>query len=301
MLNKILNSLKNKYQEKKEENDTLNNLLETTSTFETLIPIPELSNDYLEYKTSYITNNCPDINETKAKKITKLIPIDETYLEALYAKELKTNQEYYIIPTNKYLWIINEEKYGAFYYNNLSCSIIKNNLMSKVLLLNNILLEINGTENKIEEFIKIVTNTNERNNIIQEKTNYLCGITPTYQLINSISSGITIDNNNNIVFHTKEKNYKYQINSIENYEILLDNQIYSSKKTSSSKTISSFQNSCYQISIRITLKENQMIIIPILPPNTFGTKYDSHNTTFIKNLEFAKNITNKLDEITNIY
>ena len=149
MLNKILNSLKNKYQEKKEENDTLNNLLETTSTFETLIPIPELSNDYLEYKTSYITNNCPDINETKAKKITKLIPIDETYLEALYAKELKTKQEYYIRPTNKYLWIINEEKYGAFYYNNLSCSIIKNNLMSKVLLLNNILLEINGTENKI--------------------------------------------------------------------------------------------------------------------------------------------------------
>ena len=301
MLNELLNSLKNKYQEKREENNTLNKLLDTTSTFETLLPIPELSNNYSEYKTSYITNNCPDINETKAKTITKLIPIDETYLDALYSKELKTNQEYYIIPTNKYLWIINETKYGAFYYNNLTCTIIKNNLMSKILLLNNILLEVNGTDSKIENFIKIITNTTERNNIIQEKTNYLCGIIPTYQLINSIASGISIDNNNNIVFHTKEKNYKYQIESIENYEILLDNQVYFSKKTASSKTISSFQNSCYQISIRITLKENQMIIIPILLPNTFGTKYDSHNSTFIKNLEFAKTITNKLDEITNKY
>ncbi len=299
MLNGLLNSLKNKYQEKKEENDTLNKLLDTTSTFETLLPIQESSNNYLEYKISYITNTCPDINETTAKVITKLIPIDETYLNILYSKELKTEQEYYIIPTNKYLWIVSKTKYGAFYYSNLTCTIIKNNLMSKIILLNNILLEVNGTEKKIENFIKIITNTTERNNIIQEKTNYLCGIIPTYQLINSIASGISIDNNNNIVFHTKEKNYKYQIENIENYEILLDNQIYSSKKIISSKVINSFQNSCYQISIRITLKENQMIIIPILPPNTFGTKYNSHNSTFIKNLEFAKTITNKLDELTN--
>ena len=301
MLKELLNKLENKYNKIKQENNTLNTLLETTVTFDSLNPIPNITIPTSQEKITYITNECPDINEEKATIISKLIPINETYLTILYAKEVKTNHELFIIPTDKYLWIINTKNYGVFYYDNLSCSIIKNNLMSKIILLNNILLEVNGTNTKIEELIKIINNKEERNIIIQRKTAYLCGITPIYQKINTIHSGISIDSNNNIVLHTKDKNYKYQITQIDNYEILLDNQVYTSKKQSTSKTIGSFQTSCYQISIRITTIDKQMIILPILPPNTFGTKYDSHDTTFTKNIEFANEIINKLKEITPKY
>ena len=297
MLKELLNSIENKYKEKKYENNTLNNLLETTSTFETLKPIPKLQNDYSEYKVAYITNNCPDINEDKAKRISKLIPLEETYLSILYIKEIKTNQEFYLIPTTKYLWLINTKNYVVYYYNNLSCTIIKNNLMSKILLLNNILIEVNGTDLKIKEFIQLINNTEYRNQLIKQKSSYLCEIIPTYQKINEIGSGISIDNNKNIVFHTKEKNYKYTYDQIDNYEIMLDSQIYASKKNNLSKTIGSFQNSCYQMSIRITTKNNQILILPILPPNNFGTKYEGHSSIYIKNLKFANSILNKLNEI----
>lgn len=300
MFKDIINSIGEKYNTLKQENNTYNSLQQTTESFQNLTPLPPLTNEESMYKVSYITNECPDINEDKAKIISKLIPIDETYLLALYIKEIKTNKEFFLIPTTKYLWLINTKEYAAFYYNNLTCSIIKNNLMSKILLLNNILIEVNGTDSKIKEFTQIINNQEYRNQLIEQKNSYLCGITPTYQQINTIGSGFTTDNNNNIVFHTKEKNYKYTCDQISNYEILLDSQIYASKK-SPSKAVGSFQNSFYQISIRITTKDNQMIIIPILPPNNLGNKYEGHSTTFTKNLEFANKIIKKLSEITPKY
>ena len=301
MFKDLLNTLSNKYDNIKKENEVLNNLMNTTTTLTNLFPLPELTNDISEHKVTFITQNCPDINEDKAKLITRLIPINETYLDSYYCKEIKTNIEYYLIPTNNYLWIINQKNYAAYPYTNLKSTIIKNNLMSKIILLNNILLEINGNNTKIDNFINIINNKTEREKIIKEKTAYLCDIIPIYQQINSISSGISIDKDNNIVFHTKERNYKYNINDIDNYEILLDNQIYSSKKYNSSKSIGSFQINCYQISLRITTKNNEIISIPILEPNSLNTKYTSHDTTFKKNLEFTQKIVNKLNEITPKY
>ena len=298
MLKELLNNISNKYDSIKKETEELNSLINTTSTLTNLFPIPKLNNDPSEHKITFIKETCPDINEDKAKLITSLIPVNETLLDAYYSKEIKTNTEYYLIPTNKYLWIINQKNYAAYPYTNLKTNIIKNNLMSKIIILNNILFVINGNNTKINTFINIINNKEERELIIKEKTAYLCDIIPIYQKINSISSGISIDNNNNVVFHTKNKSYKYNINEIDNYEILLDNQIYSSKKYNSSNKIGSFQISCYGISLRITTKSNEMIIIPILESNSLGTKYTNHNTTFQKNLNFATTITNKLTEIS---
>ena len=103
MLKDLLNSFEEKYNNIKQEKDNLNALLETTATFQNLFPIPKLSSEPLEYRVTYITNKCPDINEEKAKLISKLIPVEETYLSVFYGKEVLTNQEYYLIPTNKYL------------------------------------------------------------------------------------------------------------------------------------------------------------------------------------------------------
>ena len=298
MLKEILNSIEEKYNTKKEEINKLNNLLDITDTFKNLWETPIKTNTAPEYKINIITEICPDINKEKAITIANLIPYAETYLDIFYIKELKTDIEYSLILTNNYMWIINNKQYGAFPYTNLKTTIIKNNLMSKIILLNNILIEVNGNNTKINNLINIINDTNYRIKTITTKTQYLKGIIPTYQLINEIQSGISLDNNQNIVFHTKEKNYRYKTNDIDNYEILLDNTVYMSKLKNTSKTIGSFQNTCYQINIRITIKDNTIINIPILPQNTFGTKYNNHDSTFIKKLDFATKIMNILNEIT---
>jgi len=272
-------------------------LLEKTTTFQNLFPISKLNPNFNEYKTNYIKNNCPDLNEDKANLIAQIIPLEETYLSVFYAKEILTNQEFYIIPTNQYIWIINEKNFGAFHYQNNQCQIIKNNLMSKTILFNNILLEVNGTDNKINTLLDIILNPEKRNLLIQEQTKYLCNIIPNFQQINKIGTGISIDNQLNIVFHSKNENYKYHISEIQNYEILLDNQVIFSKNITTSSKITTFQNDCYQITLRITTTNNNVFILPILEPNAFGTKYQRRDSLFQNNLNFAKSIIQKLESL----
>lgn len=297
MFKDLINKVQNKYNNIKEENNHYKELLENTTTLKNLNPLPILTPTENTFKITFITNDSPDINKEKAKIVASLIPIDETILIAIYAKEILTNQEYYLIPTNKYLWIINEKNYGIYSYSILNINIIKNNLMSKIILINNVLFEINGSNTKIQTFINIISNPTERETIIKNKTNYLCGIIPIYQNINNIGSGITIDNNSNIVFHTKQFNYKLHYTQIDCYEILLDNQVTFSSKTNTSGKITNFQNSCYQISIRIKTKDNKTLIIPILEPNSFNNKYQRQDTIFQTNLKFAEEITNKIQSL----
>ena len=297
MLKNILENITQKIEQQKTEMDNYNNLVDTTTTFKNLFPIPtNINKETSTYKINYIQNNCPDINKEKAILKDKIIPIEETYLNVYYAKEILTNLEYYIIPTNKYLWIINTTSYGAFNYQDIKTAIIKNNIMSKVIILNNILLEITGN-NKINLLVDIINNQETRINTIKEKTTHLCGITPNYQILNSNGYGITIDKENNIVFHNNTENIKETINNIENYELLLDNQTIYSKNNSTTNKLTSFITSCYNISIRITLKDTKVIIIPILEPNSLGTKYNSHDMTYQENIEIAKKIINIIKEI----
>lgn len=298
MFKDLLNNINNKYNTIKEQNNLYKELLNTTDTITDLLPIPPQSNKQIsEHLITYITNNSPDISKNKANIIANLIPINETYLEVYYAKEIKSNQELYIIPTNLRIWIITPKSYKTIPLDSNQISIIKTNFMSKSILFNNILLEINGNNEKINKLVNIITNINERQIIIKNQTAYLCGITPIYQQINPINSGISIDNNNNVVFHTKENNYKHHITEITNYEILLDNQSYYSKTNISKTSINAMSNSCYQISLRITINNTNQIIIPILEPSSVGTKYNLHDTIFQTNINFAKKIINKLEEV----
>ena len=296
-VNEVTTKVTNKVNTIKEENARYKELLEKTTTFQNLFPITNLTQETPQHKIAIITTDCPDINKDKATIISKLIPISETYLTVLYATEIKTNKEYYLIPTNKYLWIITQNTYGILQYQNFQCEIIKKNLMSKTILINNILLEITGNDTKINTLISILTNPNIRETIIQEKTNYLCGIIPTYQKINSINSGISLDNNYNIVFHNKNQNYRCTPNDIDYYEILLDNSVILSNKNTANNKLTTFQNSCSQITIKITTKDNQTFIMPILEPNTFNTKYSRQDTTFQTNLNFAYELVNILKQL----
>lgn len=297
MLNNLINNMKNKINTIKEENENYNKLLSNSSKFTNLRPLPNLTNKIIEGKINYITKTCQDINKDKAIIINKLIPIDETYLTIIYSKEIITNTEYFLIPTNKYLWIINTNNYGVLPYQNITiCNIIKNNIMSKTINLNNVILEINGNDININDFINLLTDINYRNNIIKEKTAYLCNIIPIYQQINKINSGISIDKDKNIVFHSNTFNYKYNYQEITNYELLLDNSPIINKNSSNNNHITSMQNNCYSISIRITTNNNTFTI-PILEPNTIGTKYTYQDSIFQSNINFAKEIINKLNEL----
>ena len=293
MFEKLTNKITEKINNYKEQDAKFKELLQTTTTFNNLNKIETITKEESTHKINFITNNCPDINDYKAKIITQLIPIEETILETFYAKEILTNKEFFIVPTNKNLWIITETEYITLSLDQ-KISIIKNNFMSKTILLNNILLEINGTNDKINILINILTNVEERNKIILEKTKYLCGIIPIYQKINSINSGISIDKENNIVIHTKEANYKYNIMQITDYEILLDNQIYYSKNSYSKTFIGTSKSSCLTMTIKLTI-DNNIIKIPILETNSFGNKYESTGTTYQNNLNFAKTIIEKIE------
>lgn len=295
MFNKIINKINNI----KKENKIYQNLLNNSSKFTGLIQLPNLNNPIIEGKIATITEMCPDINKNKAIIINKLIPLDETYLTINYTKELITNIDYWIITTNKYIWIINEHNYGIMNYQNIAiCEIIKNNIMSKTINLNNIILEINGNNENINKLINILNDYQYREKIITEKTKYLCDIIPIKQLINNIHSGISIDNNKNIVFHTKEFNYKYNISEIKNYEILMDNNHINGKNESTKTYMSSMPTSCYTISIRITTN-NTSFLIPILEPNSINTKYTNKDQTFINNLNFAKEIIESINNLEN--
>ena len=169
MFKNILNNIQDKYNNMKQESAILDQLLQTTTTFQDLFPISNQNIEIPEHKVAYILETCPDINEEKANLIASIIPITETYLTVLYSLEMLTNKEYYLIPTTQYLWVISPTHYGAFSYQNLSCQIIKNNLMSKSILLNNILLEANGNQQKLDNFLNIINNPIIRENIIKEK------------------------------------------------------------------------------------------------------------------------------------
>jgi len=93
-INKKISTINQKVNTIKEENNHYKELLETTTTFQNLFSIPELNNKPSEHKITIITNESPDINKEKATLISKLIPINETFLTTIYSKEIKTNQEY---------------------------------------------------------------------------------------------------------------------------------------------------------------------------------------------------------------
>lgn len=301
MLKEFVNNIKNKYDTINKENTMLENLLTTTTTITNLFPIENNSSNYSDYIISFITNNSPDINTEKAKIINNIIPQTEIYIDVYYTKEIKTNKEYFLILTTNYLWIINKTNYGAYNFYSLNVSIVKNNLMSKIILLNNVLFEINGTNTKIEKFINFINNKDYREQEINNAFKQFCGISPTYYLRNKNGVGISIDNNNNnIVFHDKKNNYLYNINDIKYLEILLDNTIYFSTNNETSGKIGTFQTNCYSISLRINV-DNLQIIIPILEQNTNGNKYNINDTIFTENINFTKEIINKIESIRKPY
>ena len=291
---KIIESIKNTINNIEKSNEEYQKMIYNASTISNLNSLD--SSIEKDISPSLLTSKNPNITEAKAKLIINLLPLNEIYLEVLYSKEIKTNKEYFIVPTTKYLWIISQEGYIKFEYNNLNASIIKKSLLTKTINISNYIFEISNTDEEINNFINIINNKEYRTNLINDEINKY-GDNEIYRTLNKINSGISYDNNHNIRFYSKDLFKKYNIDEIENYELFMDNNVLQEKRMKQNARLTATKNSCYEIKIKITPKDNNVFDIPILEKDSMSQIYQNTSDTYIKNLEFAKNIMNRLDEL----
>lgn len=297
MFEKLINSIQDKYKKYQEESLTFKNLLDKTEIINDLENVPLINKNDITISYKNILENCPDLNENKALIIRGLLPVDEIFLTVMYSRECKTNREFFLVPTNKHFWIINLENYKIIEYEKIgNIEIIKNNIMGKILKINNVLFNVNGSNEKIEEFINIINNNSYREEIKVRCEEMFCGIIPSFSLINDLGTGISLDFENNIVFHTKEFNYRYTIKEISNYELLVDDNVIIEKRSNRRIRLTTNKNSCYEMKIRITTKDNSFSL-PIIKKSAFNELYQSTSSVFINNKKFALKLINILDEL----
>jgi len=285
---------------KKEENRLYNELLSKSLKFEGLQDIVIHNTIVNEGRIEEILGICPNLNESQAKIIDSLIPINETYLKILYITQRIDNSNYIIVFTDKYVWIINKNKYLVMRYEDiLVFDIISKSLMTQVVNFNNVIIGIDTTQNNLNEVYQLVKNLEYRNNYISEKIKYLCGIIPVYQRLNNINSGISIDNNKNVIFHDKKiNNYGYRYQDIKNYEILEDQIVVLKKRTmESSHSLTSVKQTCTSITMRVTLVNDQVFSITLLEPTAFNGQYNHNDSIYINSFKFAKEIVDMLDSL----
>ena len=298
MFKQLLTQVQNKYKEKLEENEKYKELLNKVNTLPKFYSDSHPLNNKLTISYKLLMDICPDLNENDAIILRKTIPIDELILSCVYANECKTNVKFYFVATTKYLWLINTEGYLKYNYQDLTIEVIKNSMLSKTILLSNMLFNINGTNEMLLAFVKLFQDSNYREDEINKKLEILCDTIPRIFYLNDLGAGISIGTNNEIVFHTKTFHYKYNIKDINNYELLLDNTVIEEKKSMHRNRITANKNSCYEMTIRITI-DNNTFLIPILEKNDFSTLYSSTSKEFRENIEFASNIIDILDDLDN--
>ena len=298
MFKQLLTQVQNKYKEKVEENEKYKEILNKVNTLPKFYNYSHTGNDKPTISYKLLMDICPNLNENDAIILREVIPIDELILSCVYANECKTYVKFYFVATTKYLWLVNTEGHLKYNYQDLTIEVIKNSILSKTILLSNMLFNINGSNEMLLAFIKLFQDSNYREEEINKKLEILCNTIPRIFYLNDLASGISIGINNEVVFHTKTFHYKYNIKDIKNYELLLDNTVVEDKKSNHKNRITANKNSCYEMTIRITT-DNNTFLIPILEKNDFSTLYSYTSKEFRENKEFASNIIDILDDLDN--
>lgn len=246
------------------------------------------------------TSMCSYINTNQAKLIDALIPLNEEVIYIVHATQKVDNQELILVLTNIRVIIINQDKYTHLSYNDIpGMEIISNSLFTQIINFGGVILGIDLEQNDLNIFYNILSDVNYRNNYVNEKIKYLCGITPVYQKLNKINSGISIDQNNNIVFHDrKNSNYLYKYDDLVNYEVLEDNTPVIKRKTREQSHAMGFtKKECSKMTMRVTPNDGRVFEIEIIEPKVFGGSYDHNSSEYMKEYDFVKEIVDKLDSM----
>lgn len=301
MFKELVNNIKDKVGDMQKANEEYQQQLLNSATMPQLSQIPNVKNENLKISGELVTEICPNIPVQKGNIITNLIPINELMLIVIYAKEVKTNKEYYIIPTTSYLWIMNDTSYIRYNYENLVIKVLKSGLMSKSVNLLNVIFELSGENTQIDYLVNVINNQEFRTQEITKKVSTLCGTNPIKRNINRIETGISVDQNKNVVFHTKTFNQVFNIKDIDNFELMLDNNVLQEKRTKMQTRITAGKSSCYEIKIRVTITDGRTFVLPILPRSQFDQLYQSTSEKYLKNMKFAKEIMDELDYLNEEY
>ena len=299
MIKEFIGKIKNKISEVNKNYEEYQKELVAAEVITSVQPLPTEIQTNKRIDPNIVVNNCPDLNENKAKIILNTLPMNELHLCVLYAKEVKTNNEYYFVPTTKCLWIMSQVGYIKYEYNNLTMNVLKGGLLSKIVKINNYIFEITG--DKIEYLNNIISNETFRQEEISKVNNTLYGLEPTLRIITSVESGITMDANRNIIFHTKEFSKKYNISELDNYELYLDNNPIIEKRTKMQVRITAAKNSCYEMKLKITPKNDVAFFVQILPRSVFEKMYQNTNAEYINSFKLAREIIDLLDELNDKY
>ncbi len=303
-INKIFSKVNDKVNtfidNKKEQIDAYNRFIEGSKVFE-LSNIINVDEDNINEGNVYqYKDMCVYINIEDAKRIASLIDIDETVIYISFVRQKKDDKDFIITLTDKKILVNDKEKYLIYRYDDIKGLYqVNKSLMSQIINFNDIILEIDLNQSDLDIFYNLIMNSNYRNSYALELKKYLCGIIPIYQKINKIGSGISIDNNKNIVFHDRRSNnYLCRCEDISLCELLEDNTpVIKSGMTATGFGIGAAKQECGTMKLRITLINKQVIEITILEPKVFNATYGHTDTTYLKYFAFGKEIIEKIDEL----
>ncbi len=296
----IFNKIGSYIDTKKEENRIYNELVNNSLVFTNFSNYTKNNNICNEGRCEEYMLLCPNLNKEYAMILDSIVPIYETALFILYTTQKKDNKNYVLVFTNYRIFVIDKTTYTILNYQDIKLfDIISKSLMTQIINFNNIILGVDTNKDNIENVERFFKDSTNRYELINNKTKYLCGIVPVYQRLNKINSGISIDNNRYVVFHDrKEKNYKVLYDDILNYELMEDGIVVLKKKTmDASHSMKSVKQSCSTITLRVTLKNNEMFVITLLESSAFASTYNHTDQTYINNFNFSKEIIDKLDSL----
>lgn len=296
----VFNKISDTVNQKIKENDLYKSEIDKSNTF-------VLNNDIVIDDKNLVESNwyeynsmCVYIDIEYAKLIDGIIPINEVVLFIAQVISKKDDLKYVMVLTNNRIIVLDKVKYISYNYQDIKkIELIANKMMCKIIKFNDIIIELDTNQSDWEKFYNLIVNSEYRDKYIKYKIGYLCGIKPIYQYINKIGSGISIDSDDNIVFHDKkERNYLCKYSDILNYELLEDNNVVLKRKTKdSNNALGLVKKDCYRMSVRITLTNNQLFEILILEPTTFSNSYSHTDNTYIYTYEFVKKIFDTLDDM----
>jgi len=164
--------------------------------------------------------------------------------------------------------------------------------------MNNLLI-IDTNNANMENIIRYISDNEFHNFVNTERKKYLLGLTPIYQNLNNINSGISIDSFNNVIFHDKKiNNYAYRYADIKNYELLEDNTFILRKKDDGTKQYPEKNpTKCNLLTLKITLINDQTFSINLLEPNTFNKAYSQTDKKYLEQVDFGTKIIERLDSL----
>ncbi len=296
MFKQLLNGVRNQYKKMQEEAARYQDLLGKVFTLPKFYHFSPIDKKQLTVSYKLLMDMCADLNERDALIIRGLIPMDEVVIFCFYAIECKTNLKFYFVATTKYLWLINADGYLKYNYQDLVIDIVKNGMLSKVLLLGNMLFNVNGINEDLLQFVRLIQDISYRLELINQKLQMFCNTIPLVFYLNDIGSGISIGTKNELVFHAGDVHNKYNICEIKNYELLLDDIVVREKRSNRRIRLTANKNSCYEMMLRITTSD-QEFLIPILKKTAFMTLYSSTSVEFMKSKDFADKLINLLDDM----